>query len=331
MKKLIICILGGIVSALLLIQVYSFFIHPEICFFRKADAISTRWEQQLRHTGQPCYILGGGSEIRSSLSPQMMRQHSGINAVNTATAAPFGLEANTAIALNHVQPGDTLVLSVISVNDENTQAKEGGIKLAAQLFNTSAFSRGGIPMNLNSLLALLSSDAGNMLVSTVRKFTRGYTYIYAAKSTVHPDGWMEIHRTGMQNAESDTQKPADIRIGTICTRILKHAQSECRKTGADFVVMLPVGFINNHETPRRLLHALQITRLGIPVLRDERLGRITDTSKLADTLYHLNNEGTAENSRTIARLLANKCYWTEGELLERLHKLGIPADTEELP
>ena len=331
MKKLLICILGGIVSALILIQIYNFFIHPEICFFRNADAISTRWEQQLRQTGQPCYILSGGSEIRSSLSPEMMRQYSGINVINTASAAPFGLGANAAIALNHMHPGDTLVLSVISVNDENCQAKEGGIKLATQLFGFSAFTRGGIPMNLDSLLAPLSSDAGNMLVTAARKLTRGYAYIYDAHSTMHPDGWMEITLSRMKNAKPSTLKPTDIRVGDTCINILNHAQTECRKIGANFVVMLPAGYTNTDETPRRLLHALQITRLGIPVLRDERLGRITDTLKLADTEYHLTASGTAENSYIIARLLANKCYWTEGELLERLHKLRIPADTAELP
>lgn len=331
MKKIFICIMGGIASALILIQIYNFFICPEICFFRNADTISTRWEQQLRQTGQPCHILGGGSEIRSSLSPQMMQQCSGICAINAATAAPFGLGANVAIALNHVQPGDTLVLSVISVSDKNTQAKEGGIKLATQLFGVSAFTRGGIPINHDSLLALLSSDAGNMLVTAVRKLTRGYAYIYDAQSTIHPDGWMEIALSQMKNAKPGTLKPTDIRVGDVCVSILNHAQRECRKIGADIVVMLPVGYANTYETPRRLLHALQITRLGIPVLRDERLGRMTDASKLADTHFHLNQEGTAENSRIIAQLLANKSYWTEAELLERLHKLGIPADAEELP
>lgn len=331
MKRLIISISVGIITALILCQLYSLFIHPEICFFRNADTTSTRWEQQLRQHGHSCYILGGGSEIRSSLSPHIMQQEGRIHAVNTATAAPFGLGVNAAIALNHLQKGDTLVLSVISVSDENTKAKEGGIKLAVQLFGKSAFTRGGIPLNPDSLLAMVSSDAGNMLVTAARRLTRGFAYIYSVQSTVHPDGWMEIHQRGMEKAAMPAIKPTDLRVGATCTDILLHAKSECKEIGADFVVMLPVGYNNAYETPLRLLHALQITRLGIPVLRDERLGRVTDTSKLADTTYHLNAEGTAENSRIIAHLLAEKSYWTEAELLERLRALGVPEAAETLP
>ncbi|MBE6415361.1 MAG: hypothetical protein E7032_02385 [Akkermansiaceae bacterium] len=331
MKRLIICISAGIIIALVLSQLYSLYLHPEICFFRDADATSTRWEQQLRQQGHTCYILGGGSEIRSSLSPRIMQQEGGIHAVNTATAAPFGLAANAAIALNHLQKGDTLVLSVISVSDENAKAKEGGIKLVVQLFGKSAFTRGGIPFNPDSLLAMISSDAGNMFVTAIRKLTRGYSYIYSVQSTVHPDGWMEIHQRGMEKAAIPAAKPTDLRVSPTCTGILMHAKNQCREIGADFVVMLPVGYTNLHETPLRLLHALQITRLGIPVLRDERLGRMTDTTKLADTTYHLNAEGTVENSRIIAHLLAAKSYWTEAELLERLRALGIPENAETLP
>lgn len=326
MKRLIFSISAGIATALGLIQLYCRFLHPEICYFRNADSISCQWEQKLRRSGRPCTILGGGSEVRSSLSPDIMMQETGVQAVNTATAAPFGLAANASIALHHVQPGDTLLLSVISAGHKNVISSEGGIKLAHQLHGFSIFNRGGIPLTPETITAILSSDAASALISAVRKCTRGYTYVYAKEATLHPDGWMEVHRRGMENARVSPVEPTDSELSDSCVQTLNHAKKTCEQIGADFIVMFPVGYNSKYETTCRLSQALQIIRMGIPVLKDERLGCITDTRLLADTHYHLNTTGTAENSRIIARLLQEKSYWSEQEVLERLqkHKLNEP-------
>ena len=51
MKRLIISILVGIVSALILAQAYCYYLHPEINFYRKAIAISSKYEEKLRNEG----------------------------------------------------------------------------------------------------------------------------------------------------------------------------------------------------------------------------------------------------------------------------------------
>lgn len=90
--------------------------------------------------------------------------------------------------------------------------------------------------------------------------------------------------------------------------------------------MIPVGLSNYYEIKRRLMHALQLTRMGIPVLKDERLGLTVNNKILADTYYHMNAEGADWNSRIIARLLKEKSYWTEQELLAKMKELGFTED-----
>lgn len=326
MKRLIISISAGIVIALVLVQLYCYFLHPEINFYRNAVAISTSWEEQIRHNGHSCFILGGGSEVRSSLSPKMMHHEAGIHAVNVATSAPAGLQTNAAIALHHVRPGDTLMLSIVSAQDSAVAASETGIKLSTRLCGTSVFTRGGITPSVKNVMSLFNSDAGSAFMLVTRKLTRGYGYAYEKLSTVHPDGWMEVHRNRPSKLSPLTVKPTLPILGTECIRTLKHAQSVCKKTGAEFVVMLPPEYADGAICIQRLLEAYHITKLGIPVLRDNRLGRITDPGKLADTHLHLNAEGTAENSRIIAHLLVSKNYWTESELKEKLTALGLKED-----
>lgn len=331
MKRLLSSISVGITTALVFIAVYNYLLHPEIAYFRNADNISTKWENNLRANGKPCYILGGGSEIRSSLSPAIMLEKYNIRAINAASAAGSGLIVNNAIALNHVQKGDTLVLSIISANENNIIARENGIKLTVQLFGTSAYTRGGIPITHDTISCILSSDAFSIFMSSARRLTRGYGYVYEKEATLHADGWMEIHRRGMENVDVPHFIAQDKLPGDACIELLTRTQKTCREIGAQFIVMLPAGFNNEYETARRLLQALHITRMGIPVLRDERLGRMQERAKLADTYYHMNAEGTRENSCIIAKLLKEKSYWSEEELVKRLRALGLADDGTPLP
>ena len=326
MKRLLLCISAGIIAALILIQLYNYFVHPEICFYKQADAITTLHEQKLRSEGHSCYIIAGGSEVKTSLIPSIMQAESGLAVVNTATAAGNGLAANASIGLNHLRPGDTMVLSLISGGETNIHATAGGLKLASGLFGLRAFQHNIIPLKPEVLFTLLSSDAASMLSGAVRKITRGYSFVYNRESTLHPDGWMQVHRSTMQNVGLRKTIARDIIIGPECRELLLRTQQTCRQTKAAFVVMIPVGLSNYYEIKRRLMHALQLTRMGIPVLKDERLGLTVNNKILADTYYHMNAEGAEWNSRIVARLLKEKSYWTEQELLAKMKELGFTED-----
>ena len=326
MKKLLLCISAGLVTALILVQVYCCIIHPEIKFYKRADAACTLYEQTIRAAGRPCYILAGGSETKTSLSPAIMAEESGISAVNTALAAGFGLETNARAAISHLQAGDTLVLGLLSVSENNIQARESGLKLCVQLWGARAFQHGIIPLTPRNLLAIFTSDASSMMVSLVRRLSRGYTFVYDVHSTLQPDSWMQVRKCTIQGTKIPRTIAKDVILQAKCVSLLNRLQATCRNLQADFVVMLPVGYTNVYETKRRLMHALQLTRMGIPVLRDERLGREPDSSLYADTMFHMNARGTDQNSRIIARLLKEKSYWTEQELLERMNARGFTVD-----
>lgn len=331
MKRLLLCITAGIIAALTLIALYNYTLHPEIAYFCEACRISSEWEHKLRRSGKPCYILGGGSEVRANFSPSLMLQEYGIPAVNAGAAAPFGVTANTAIALHHLKKGDTLVLSIISTAGSVIIPKDNGIKLAVQLYGTSAYTLGGIPLSFENISCLFASDFCSMIMTAVRQLTRGYGFAYEKEATLHTDGWMEVHRRGMENAKIPRTAPTEFVPSQECIQLLTKTEQTCRQIGAQFVVMLPVGFSNEKMKNCRLAQALYITRMGIPVLRDERLGCTTDTSELADMHYHFTPAATAENSRIISRLLKEKNYWSELELVERLRALGLADDGTPLP
>ena len=332
MKRLLLCISAGIISALTLIQLYRHFAQGELLFYKKADAITSLYEQALRQSGQSCYVLAGGSDVKANLIPSIMQQEAGITVINTATAAGYGLASNISVGLQHLQAGDTMILSLLSADEHNISATSGGKKFLAVTFGLGAFDNAITPLLPSTILTLLSSDAGSMLIAPIRRLTRGYSFVYEKESTLHPDGWMEIHRGGMQNAKLRKTIARDIIIGPECRSLILRVQQACRQTKADFVVMIPVGFSNYYEIKRRLMHALQLTRLGIPVLKDERLGLSTNNKLFADMSLHMNAEGAEWNSRIVARLIKNKSYWTEQEILAKMKELGFTEDdTPQLP
>lgn len=321
MKKLLISILCGIVCAIVLNVIYSCFFHPEIGYFKRVVAISAKYEQELRKKGYPCIILAGGSETRSSIIPSILMQEFNLPAVNMATAAPFGLSVNAAIAMNHLQPGDTLILSLLGA--ENILPVTSGIKLVTQLYGLKAFTTGGIPLTSKHICAPFTSDAASAIVSLTRKLTRGYAYIYNKAAIIHPDGWQEITRSSIQNGSLSKHIANDLRLNNDCTNLLKFINENCKKNNVHFCVMLPAGFQNEYETKRRLMHALQVTRMGIPVLRDERLGREPDNKLFADMSLHMNATGAARNTRILGDLILHKKYWNEQEILNLLQTNGF--------
>lgn len=323
MKRLIISILVGIVTALFLAQAYCYYLHPEINFYRNAINISSDYEKKLRNKGHSCYIIGGGSEIRSSISPEIMLKDYGVPAVNVATAAPFGIATNLSIALNHLQPGDSLVFSLIATDGSAFPATASGTKLAFYLYGEKAFTIGGLPANLTSLSHLISSDAASMMMAAVRYLSRGYAYVYSAQATMHPDGWMEIHRGGMQGKKTGKILNPYHGLSQKCIATLLQTKQKCQQLGVDFIILLPPSYIFPDYSIHYLLNALHITRLGIPVLKDERLGIIKESDLLSDTTSHLNAQGTIENSRIIAHSIKEKQYWKEDELINRLLLHGI--------
>lgn len=326
MKRLLLCISAGIISALTLIQLYRHFVQPELLFYKKADAITSLYEQTLRQSGQSCYVLTGGSEVKANCIPSMMQLEAGIAAINTATAAGNGLAANISVGLQHLQAGDTMVLSFIGAEERNIPATAGGKKLLAVTFGPKAFDDTITPFHPSTILTLLASDAGSMLVAPIRKLTRGYSFVYEKESTLHPDGWMEVHRGGMQNAILSRGIAQDLIISPVCRDLLLNTLEACKKRQARLIIMFPVQFSNHYETKRRLMHALQITRMGIPVLKDERLGLSTNNKLFSDMRLHLNAEGAEWNSRITARLLKDKSYWTEQELLSKMKEMGFTED-----
>lgn len=327
MKRLLAIIGCAILQALVCIQLYSRFVDPDMKFFQRTAEASDAWAEQIHAAERPIFVLAGGSEARSGVDPQIMLDEFGIPLVNAAGAAGHGLRGNAAAAFKYLKSGDTLVLSILSTTDVNIPPSANGVKINVYRQGLSAFASGMIEPSLDNVGKLMSSDVRSMFVMLTRYFSRsGRLYKYNEQTVIHPSGWMEIQYREMDKYKPDVPRasecPTPLANDSAFMQTLQRLRDHCQSRDIRFMVTIPVGC--NHESlrPQYAMKALCITRLGIPVLKDERLGCLPVPTEYADMTVHLNPEGAKENTRMLGDQLQNNTTWTEKELADILSSTG---------
>lgn len=327
MKRLLSIICCAILLALVCIQVHSRFFTPSTNFFFRATHASDAWAEQLRQRGEPVYVFAGSSETRSGIDPQLMMDEYGLPAVNAAENAGFGLAANAAMAFRYLRPGDTMVLNILSCNDENVPPVSGGVKMAVYLLGTDVFSTGIIEPSWENLGKFLDSNILNAFIVATRYFGRGKRlFKYDEQTVIQPSGWMEISYDDMRNYRippaCEDYRPKAIQDGAALDTLIKQVAVACHERGIALLVALPASCTNPATRAQGALLALHCTRLGIPVLRDERLGCHPVPEDFSDIPAHPNAKGARTHTRITAELLKSKSYWTEQELVTILQQMG---------
>lgn len=331
MKRLLLIIGCAALLALACIQLYSRFIDRDMQFFLKVAEASDGWAEQLHAAERPVYVLAGGSEARSGVDPQIMLDEFGIPLINAAEGAGHGLQANAALAFKYLKQGDTLILSIVNTADENIPPSAGGVKMAVWRMGTAAYDSGIIEARADNIGNFLASDMRSMFTLLTRYFARsGRLYKYDEHTIIHPSGWMEIQYREMDNCILEVLSPGTklpvLNETALVMKTLRKLQGHCQEKNISLIISIPVGCNDSSMRPLYAMQALGIARLGIPVLRDERLGCLPVPTDFADTSAHLNAKAAAENTRILGRLIKEKQYWTEQELLDTLQGMGYRAD-----
>lgn len=327
MKRLLTIICCAILLALVCIQVHSRFFTPSMNFFFRATHASDAWAEQLRQKGEPVYVFAGSSETRSGIDPQLMMDEYGLPAVNAAENAGFGLAANAAMAFRYLRPGDTMVLNILSCDDENVPPVSSGVKMAVYLLGTEALSTGIIEPSWENLGKFLDSNILNAFIVATRYFGRGKRlFKYDEQTVIHPSGWMEISYDDMRDYRIPTAhedyRPKVIQDGAALDSLLKQVASACHERGVTLLVALPISCTNPALRAQGAVLALHCTRMSIPVLRDERLGCHPVPEDFSDIPDHVNTQGAKTHTRIVADLLKSKSYWTEQELISVMRQMG---------
>ena len=331
MKRLLTIIACAILLALVCIQLFFLYVDPSQRFFSSAMEASDSWAFQIHANERPIYVFAGGSEVRSGVDPRIFLDEFNMPMVNAGVAAGNGLQANVALSCKYLKPGDTLVLSILSTNERDIVPSASGIKMAVYRLDASVLDSGIMATSARTAAQFLASDAHAFFILLARAIKpSGYLFKYYEQTIIHPSGWMEI-----LYREMDGYKPTKVSVPNhlqqldkngVCASTLQKLQEYCTQKNVRLIVCIPPRCNPDALRAQYAMTALCITRLGIPVLKDERLGCLPVPTNFADTPAHLNTEAVAENTRIIARLLQKNSFWTEQELVDFLHSAGYQPD-----
>lgn len=330
MKKLFFCIIVGMLLAYACIFFYNYNINPDQCVWIEMQETSERWERELRSRGNPCYIITGGSEVSFNIDPEVILEQTGLSVINAGTGAGSGLAANAEIALRYARPGDTLVLSILSYR--SAVPTSSGLKLALRFRGADMFSDGLLPFNVDTVSALLRGEAGGYIFHAARAVCLpGAAYRYQSENAVlHRSGWKELTFDKLNCYVSmRPKKRVPLRIEQPTDdflRMLRQLQKICAERQVKLCAIQPVHLRHESHRVTCIPVVLQLIRLGLPVLKDERLGVLNEPGLFADTELHFNGEGARRHSLIIAEALRRGDFWTEEELVTRLAEFGWNPD-----
>lgn len=336
MKRLLIFILIGLISGLLFVLYFDYYLKPDNKFFVAAANKGDSWTQKLRaESTEPCYVITGGSEIRMGINPAIILQDSGTRLLNAAGQAGFGYRCNIVHALNYLQPGDTLIINVRSTVFDHHKTIPNGLKYCWQRMGTKTFSSDLIPPTIDNIAKLLQGSSAEISLFIIKMLaTPDSIYKYDSQTIIHETGWIENqYKTQLPKppvANGDLSEALSISVET--KEFLNTVKKECDKRGAKLCTYFYAAYADQSYYPHAVATALTLTRHGIPVVRDEVMGLDSSEDSFADTPLHLSPEGSRTHSIRLGRILSSEQkFWTEAELVDKLHSMGYNDSGVKLP
>ncbi len=320
LKRTLIYIFTGIILATILNLLYERYCRPDNLFFSACLKQSEKWEEHIRAKKQPCYVFAGASDVRMGIDPETMWNGQQISAINAGIQASNGLMCNVQSAIPFLQPNDTLVVSILPDFGKNhSEYPHAGINFCFRHQGPQIFCDSLIDFNKDTACSLITGDSYNYCIHLMRILTRPdniYRYSTPSNAKINRGGRVEVFLTDEQNSHishSVQVKPFGETNGdALITRI----KTACAKRNANLIMYLPrahCSYRAYHKTHAQL--ALYLTQKGIPVLKDPFLGTWEDNQAFSDTNLHLSIEGGKHFSTILAKLIKDKQYWTEAELL----------------
>lgn len=328
MKKLLLCLLAGLLFGLAWNALYNYVLSPDFRFWNRCAEASEAWAEQIRaENDSPCIVFGGGSETRTTIDPAYARERYGLRLINGAGQGLYGGICNAAYAESYLRSGDTLVFPLQAYNMAEAP-RPSGLRFLFRRLGAGMFDN--IPCSPSALRTLFAGDSLSLSGTIVKALTTGSTdFRYEHDAIVHPSGWMCVTATDEQQQPATPLRLRELRIsGLTETQLggLHRLESQCRAKGCSLVLRLHRAHAEDACRAQHAMAALTAVRAGFRVLKEHDLGCCAGARDFADTNNHLSPEGVRRQMDELCPAVLHKRYWTEAELIRELRLRGWNAD-----
>lgn len=333
MRKLLFLIFTAMALAFAANYIICRYCAPDQVYFRQLGEVSEQWAQTLRKQHPSIYVTCGGSSGRFSINPQQILDEYDIPLVTANGNAGFGVIANTALAWNLLEKGDTLILS----HEEGLRqaqaplATTSGLQQSLQRCGFAMFKDDIIPLTPANLLMTLRGSSTFLSTTCAKSFYPvRERYRYFRTAHVHPSGWAEIFAYPSETLD-DSPLPSFTHLNqsSISTAVKEHYQhvlEVAKKRGIHVIAHQSTSYKKHDYRLRYIWTTLELTRMGIPVVKIPDFNLMPDRSYVADQNSHLNAKGSRLTSANLGQSLKDQSFWTEEELVHELKLRGWNGD-----
>lgn len=263
-------------------------------------------------------IVYGGSSSSFSISPAFALEQ-GVPMVNLGMGAGIGSKVLTRMALAQAREGDTLIMALEpDLLSADTAVTLIGAQSAVVLGHAGWANDSNDPdPNANGTIAPYAwalRPGGFHAVTMLGKVAQRRPLYRYQSEDFFEDGQQQTEVRGELGGFRGHPAPRlspDGRAWVRATRVY------CERKGLKLVYALPWTLTEPaSETTVRRLHAAFLADLAqeVEVLRDDRLGCVTDRSWYCDTQFHMTLAGSRERTGAMVTSLKSGLRWTESEL-----------------
>ena len=259
---------------------YTVEINPVMKFFRKANSTKAcAWAATLASQHQPKIVVCGGSSCMTTIIPERMIEKHNLPVLNMALHAGMGAKILTEYAMQTLQPGDTLIVSIEpDLLSGPLKSDPDGIQFAiatgnqALLRNTSLLDWPGTLLDIR--------PGGYHIFTLIGKIVSRQPLYRYNLSDIHPGGWQEV----TVKRDFDPTSDQNISISKDAKELFTRIHEFCAKQNIRVAYSLawnyhPADHVAGFR--RRNLDFLQQVSEFIPVLEEPGLGIQTNRDLLA--------------------------------------------------
>ena len=299
-------------------------INYEVEFFYDISKVTDQWASSLREKGGRCYVVAGGSEIKTNIDPEKLETLYGINVINAGNHAGFGPVCNAATAFQYVREGDVFILSTYSPTKVD-DVPVLGAKYALRRLGLELYDNEIMPKDVRIVTKALAGDSV-MMALFAYMYNQGrvgacHGYAHPRMATIHRSGLLEILACYKFELVSEKFRIQSVRFREYIN-LCKRVQAVCMQKKVDFMALVPVRYGREELRVCYAQKALQLIRAGIPVLKDTRLGVMPDKNYFADTHFHMSRKGIDDTTKMLGPVIKNRECWTEDELNEIIQRIS---------
>ena len=305
---------------------YAVKFNPGIQYNLQGAEIKNRWADRMTREHGPKILVFGGSSCAFSIDGERMLDRFGLPTVNYGRGAGMGAAILTESVLEHVRPGDTLIVALEPglLTDPLDQLSEG-VQFSFAMHHPDWVLHPVLGVGRANWFEALNTlrPGGEHVFTLLGKLAGHKPLMRYSAADFRPSGF-EQTAVRVNISGPPGHGPG---LSPDAVELLRNLRAWCDRRNVRVAYSLPWAYAPPEEErafQRSNIRILLDIGQFLPVLKDANLGANTNLDFFADTAWHLTQPGSEARTDRLGEEIKNWSLWTPETLRARDSELAQP-------